>query len=82
LIGQHPDHAADQRLAHRHQHVRPIGGHAGGVLLGDDLALVDHQETVGVGVGEHPGDGPGAAVQAPDDLVLLESRTPGQRSVG
>ena len=47
-------------------------GIAAGVLLGDDLAVVQDQETVGEGVADHLGHGRRAAVQPPDHLLGIE----------
>jgi hypothetical protein len=50
--GQHAGHGRGHRLGHRHQQVRGVRRHAVEVVLGHDLSLVQHQEAVGVGLGE------------------------------
>ena len=47
---QHAGDRRGHRLGHGHQQVRDVGGQAVEVVLGHDLALVQHQEAVGVGL--------------------------------
>ena len=55
--GQHAGDRRGHRLGDGHQQVRDVGCHAVEVVLGHDLALVQHQEAVGVCLVQHLGHG-------------------------
>ena len=79
VLGQHPGHAADERLRHRHEQVRGRRGHARVVAFGHQLAVVQHDQRVGVGVREHLRRRRRAAVEPPDRRVRQRPGSCGQR---
>jgi hypothetical protein len=52
----------DQRLAHRHQQMRAVGGHAAVILLGQHLAAMNDDPAVSCGGRHHIPDGGAPAV--------------------
>ena len=79
--GQHAGDRGGHRLGHRHQQVRDVGRQAVEVVLGHHLALVQHQEAVGVGLGQQLGDAQLAAgVLEPqaEDVAFRARQRPGR----
>ncbi len=63
IADERPGDDGDQRLAHRHQQMRAVGGHAAVVLLGQHPAAMGDDPAVGRGGRHHVPDGGAPAVR-------------------
>ncbi len=79
--GEHSGDRGRHRLGHRHQQVRDVGRQAVEVMLGHHLALVQHQEAVGVGLLQQLGYGQltvGVGEPQAEDVALGARQRPGR----